>query len=116
MRCTWSKVDDAKLFNGGAKKSIEVDSSGQVDVNTLVVPEYQRPQLGQIEDYLFLKVIALSDCANIFTAVANWQPMPVDKLTAISLSFIRGVAHGITFSFLDAAFNVADTITKQGSN
>ena len=67
-----------------------------------------------MDELLFLKVIALSDCANIFSAVANWQPRSVDKLTAISLCFIRDVVQRITFSFLDAVYNLADTSTKQG--
>ena len=97
-----NKMDDVKLYREGV--------SGQV------VPECRHPQKERIEAYTFLKVIALSDCANIFTAVANWQPRSVGKLTSLPLCFIRDVARSINFSFSDAAYNMADTSAKPGCN
>ena len=59
-----------------------------------------------------VKVIALSDSANVFAAVSKWQPTSTDKFTAISLALIRDIVRHIDFSFLDACFDIADGPTK----
>ena len=84
--------------------------------NVRVLPELVHPNLAEREAMTLLKVVALSDCANIFSAVSNWQPRSVDKLTNLSLCFIRDLSQQINFSFLDAEYNLADTSTKYSGN
>ena len=84
--------------------------------NVRAQPELAHPNLSEKEAMTLMKVVALSDCANIFSAVSNWQPRSIDKLTNLSLWFIRDLSQQIHFSFLDAEFNVADTSTKNVGN
>ena len=84
--------------------------------NVLVQSELEHPNLAKREAMTLLKVVALSDCANVFSAVSNWQPRSIDKLTNLSLCFIRDLSQQIHFSFLDAEFNLADTSTKNVGN
>ena len=90
----------------------ETSSSNQVYLQ----PQLEHPNITEREAMTLIKVIALSDCANVYSAVSNWQPRSVDKLTNLSLCFIRDLAQQISYSFLDADYNIADTSTKHYGN
>ena len=59
-----------------------------------------------------LKVAALSDFANVYSAVSNWQPRSVDRLENLPLCFVRDLSHRVNYTFLAAEFDIADTSTK----
>ena len=78
--------------------------------------EICHPELNRITTQSDLKIIGLCDCANVFAAVSNWQPRSQDKLTMISLSFIRDHLQIVNFSFLDAYHNISDAGSKAEGN
>ena len=78
-----------------------------------LIPHPEQVQISCLTD---LKIIGLCDCANVFAAVSNWQPRSQDKLTMISLSFIRDHLQIVNFSFLDAYHNISDAGSKDGGN
>ena len=46
-----------------------------------------------------IQVIALTDCANVYTSAITQQPRTVGKLAKITLSFIRDLADSVHFRF-----------------
>ena len=63
-----------------------------------------------------LEIIALDDCANVFTSAVSLQPRTRGKLAKITLSFIRDLVGSVHFSYLGAHFNISDFGTKHGGN
>ena len=84
--------------------------------DVLLRPVVCHPEMRSAFKESALKIIGLCDSANVFSAVSNWQPRSQDKLTQISLSFIRDYIQIINFSFLDAYHNIADAGSKIGGN
>ena len=59
-----------------------------------------------------VQIIALADAANVYTAPISQQPRTVDKLTKITMSFIRDLVATAHFSFLGANYNPSGPGTK----
>ena len=48
-----------------------------------------------------IRVIGFTDSANAYASVANLHPRSVGELTKLTLSFLRDLASGIAYSFID---------------
>ena len=92
-----------EAMSGGSVYREEGVESGRIRIH---------PELEPWAPLSLIQVIALSDCANLFSAVGNLQPRATDRLTSLSLCFTRGLAQQIHFSFLEAIYNLAGSITK----
>ena len=118
-----TKINGGVIYQCAPQESLAQLNPGQEDgepklpsVDFLSEADCIRPETRQWAPMTLIKVIALSDCANVFAAVSNLQPRSVDKLTNLSLRFIRDLSQQIHFSFLDAIYNIADTSTKISGN
>ena len=105
-------IDGGPLY----RNDVILAASSMEEDSVLLKPSLNHPNIAEREAMTLLKVVALSDCANVYSAVSNWQPRSVDKLTNLSLCFIRDLSQQIHYSFLDADYNVADTSTKVYGN
>ena len=107
QECKLVNRDRNKWLDGGA---IYQQSNGNIkpDLKTSMnVSKYAS---------IMIQIISLTDSANVYTSAITLQPRTVDKLTKITLSFIRDLVSTVHFSFLDAHFNPADAGTKHGGN
>ena len=103
--CQWYNRQTHEWVSGGAiyqKRESNVKPEGPDAKNLLKRAKYT------------IQVIALTDSANVYTAEITQQPRTVDKLTNITLSFIRDLASTVHCSFLDANFNHSDAGIKHG--
>ena len=64
----------------------------------------------------YFRLVSLTDCANIYSAVLSLNPKSVCKLTKINLSFARGCVNSGALSFIDASTNLSDVGTKNSGS
>ena len=55
----------------------------------------------------------LTDCSNIFSSLAAYQPRVTDKATKILIYYLRDNMTRVAFTFIDAGWNIADIGTKE---
>ena len=78
--------------------------------------EYNRPLGLMKREMPPIKIIGLTDSANAYASVTNLQPRSADKLTRITLAFLRDLTSRVAYSFIDAHLNIADCGAKRNVN
>ena len=68
------------------------------------------------DSFNYFRLVSLTDCANIYSAVLSLNPKSVCKLTKINLSFVRDCVNFGVLSFIDASTNLSDVGTKNSGN
>ena len=68
------------------------------------------------EPFNYFRLVSLTDCANIYSAVLSLNPKSACKLTKINLSFVRDCMNFGVLSFIDASTNLSDVGTKTSGN
>ena len=123
-KLSWSPIVNSYLSSGSAVLRCDTRSQSMSGGDIYRVKESENrerrlcmhPDRSSIADKSPMKVIGLTDSANAFSAISNIQPKSVDKLTKISLAFLRDISAEAHMSFIDAPFNIADAGTKVNAN